>query len=353
MSAMPEKILLAMSGGVDSSVAAVLLQRAGYEVTGAFMRISSNGEVGCSSRRDADDVRRVAGRLGIELHELDMAENFQEIISYFVSEYAAGRTPNPCVMCNRKFKFGRLAKLADSLGITRLATGHYALRTIYKDGRPVIARGANLKKDQSYVLFAINADVIGRIVLPIGEQADKTLVRRMAEEIGLDVHDKPDSQEICFVQNDDYVQLVRQLAPQAMKSGRIIDSAGNELGRHDGYVRYTIGQRRGLRVAAGVPMYVIKIDPESGDVTIGTRDESMSRSLTAKNLNWHIQPAAERFRANVQIRYNHRGAPATVTLTGDDSFHVEFDEGIHAITPGQAAVVYDGDFMLGGGFICS
>lgn len=350
---MSEKILLAMSGGVDSSVAAVLLQRAGYEVTGAFMRINSQVEGGCSSNRDAADVRRVADRLGVELHELDMGSHFTEIISYFVREYAAGRTPNPCVMCNRKFKFGKLIGLADSLGITRLATGHYARNSIYKDGSPIIARGANFKKDQSYVLFAINPAVVGRIVLPIGQQTDKTIVRGIAREIGLDVHDKPDSQEICFVQDDDYVRLVQELAPHALKPGRILDTAGRELGRHDGYAKYTIGQRRGLGVAAGIPMYVVKIDPDSGDVTIGTREESMGRELTATGLNWHVKPAAEQFRASVQIRYNHRGAPATVTLTGEDSFRVEFDEGVHAITPGQAAVIYDGEFMLGGGFICS
>jgi tRNA-specific 2-thiouridylase len=317
------------------------------------MRINSQVDGGCSSTRDAEDVRRVADKLGIELHELDMGSHFKEIIAYFVSEYAAGRTPNPCVMCNRKFKFGKLINLADSLGIPKLATGHYARRSVYADGSPVVARGANFKKDQSYVLFAIDPAVVGRIVLPIGEQMDKTLVRELALEIGLDVHDKPDSQEICFVQDDDYVQLVREIAPHALKPGRILDTAGNELGRHDGYAKYTIGQRRGLGVAAGVPMYVVKIDPESADVTIGTREESMGRELTATGSNWHVRPQAEQFRANVQIRYNHRGAPATVTLDGDNSFRVEFDDAVHAITPGQAAVIYDGEFMLGGGFICS
>ena len=342
-----------MSGGVDSSVAAGYLLEAGYEVTGVFMCLGTAGpdaSGGCCSPQDAADARLVAQKLGIDLHILNLAEHFSPIIDYFVAEYQAGRTPNPCVHCNTKLKFGKLVELANTLGIDHVSTGHYARIGEYK-GAPALRRGADFKKDQSYALFGINSDHLGRIILPIGEQIDKAAVREKALGIGLDVHNKPDSQEICFVEDDDYVNLLRHRAPEALKPGKIIDTQGNQLGEHQGYGQFTIGQRRGLQVAAGVPMYVTKIDAITGDVTIGTREESCSRVLYAAGLNWHHKPDATEFEATVQIRYNHRGAPAKVTLLDDNSFRAEFADPIHAITPGQGAVIYDGEFMIGGGWI--
>ncbi len=350
-----EKVIVAMSGGVDSSVAASLLLEAGYEVTGVFLCLGSAGpreaaSQGCCSPTDAADARRVAQTLGIELFVLDYAEAFGPIIEDFVSQYAAGRTPNPCIHCNRDVKFGRLMDRADSLGIRYVATGHHARIVAGAGGEPAIARGRAAGKDQSYALFAIPRGRLGRILLPIGELDDKAAVRSRALELGLNVHDKPDSQEICFVPDDDYTRLLERLRPEALAPGEIVGADGRVLGTHAGYARYTIGQRRGLRVAAGVPMYVTDIDPATARVTLGTREQTMGTSLTAGGANWHADVQGE-FDATVQIRYNHRGAPGRVTITGPDSFAVEFAEPVHAITPGQAAVVYDGQQLLGGGWI--
>ena len=343
-----------MSGGVDSAVAASMLIDAGYEVTGVFMCLGSAGGAdtasrGCCSPADAADARLVAEMLGIDLFVLDLGGAFAPLIADFAAEYAAGRTPNPCIHCNTLIKFGRLLARADSLGADYIATGHYA-RIVEFDDRPAIARAAADGKDQSYALFAIPRGVLGRILLPVGEIEDKASVRQAARDLGLAVHDKPDSQEICFAPDNDYVSILASLAPEALTPGDIVDSSGAVLGRHDGYGRFTIGQRRGLRIAAGVPMYVTKIDPATATVTIGPRDEIMSHHLKASGANWHCE-APGRFSATVQIRYNHPGAPAEVSITGDETFEVEFHEPVSAITPGQAAVIYDGDRMLGGGWI--
>lgn len=353
-----KKILLAMSGGVDSSVAAKLLQEQGYEVTGAFMSrgtdfsTAQKRDIACGSQRDATDAQRVADALGIQLHVLDLHERFMEIIDYFVAEYAAGRTPNPCVMCNMKLKFGRLVELADSLGCAFMATGHYA-RIVQYQGGPAIARGLSVKKDQSYALFGISPAILDRIILPVGEIDDKARVREIAKSLGLEIHDKPDSQDICFIDGTDYTKLLADRAPQALTPGRIINTAGEELGRHEGYGRYTIGQRRGLGVAMGQPAYVTKIDPVTADVTLGTREESCSRFLRAERVNWHHQPSEKAFDAIVQVRYNHRGCPARVICSDayEKKFEVEFSEPVHALTPGQAVVVYDENVVLGGGWI--
>ncbi len=352
MSVARERVLLAMSGGVDSSLAAALLKDRGAEVIGVFMCLGSAVardavSRGCCSPQDAADARRVAEMLGIELHVLDLSRQFRRIIEDFAAEYARGRTPNPCIRCNADIKFGRLVELADSLGADRVATGHHA-RMVTHAGRPAIARAG--EKDQSYALFAIPAEGLGRVALPIGELGDKSVVRRLARQLGLAVHDKPDSQDICFADGDDYTDILRQLLPQALTPGDIVDSAGNALGRHEGVGRFTIGQRRGVGVAAGEPMYVTGIDPASAAVTIGPRAELLGRRLSASGANWH-GPVAGAFRATVQIRYNHAGAAARVRVTGPDSFEVEFDEAVSAIAPGQAAVVYDGDVLLGGGWI--
>ncbi len=343
-----------MSGGVDSSVAASLLLEAGYEVTGVFMCLGTAGErdsdsQGCCSPQDAADARRVADALGIDLFVLSLADFFEQIIDNFVSEYSLGRTPNPCIHCNSLIKFGRLIEHADSLGIAYVATGHHA-RVGTFEGQPAVFRGRAIEKDQSYALFGIARKNLGRILLPTGEIEDKGLVRQKAHQLGLNVHDKPDSQEICFVADNDYRELLKSRAPQSLQPGNIINSAGEILGTHEGYGRFTIGQRRGLKVAAGVPLYVTKIDPETATVTIGPLEEVQTNRLEASRVNWHFD-VPEQFDANVKIRYNHSGEAGKVARTGDDSFEVEFTEPVKAVTPGQAAVVYDGERLLGGGWI--
>jgi len=336
-------VIVAMSGGVDSSVAAALLRDGGWDVTGAFLRLGGRRSPG-----DAAAARRVADALGIALHVLDFTDDFEPIIDEFAAEYARGRTPNPCIHCNRLIKFGRLIDHADSLGIEHVATGHHA-RRIDGGAGPLLARGRTRGKDQSYALFAIPRARLRRILLPIGEVLDKRRVRNVARSLGLDVHDRPDSQEICFV-DDGYVSLLRQRAPEALRSGEIVNAAGEVLGRHAGYGRYTIGQRRGLGVAVGEAMYVTHIDPATARVTIGPRAEAASRRLSAAGANWHAD-VPEAFEATVRVRYNHRGAAGRVTVTGAETFEVEFRRPVHAITPGQAAVVYDGGVLLGGGWI--
>jgi len=342
------------------------LGAAGGEGSGA---VGGEGESrGCCSAQDAADARRVAERLGIELFVLDFSDAFSAIVDNFASEYAAGRTPNPCIHCNCLIKFGRLIERADSLGMRYVVTGHHARVVRKKAPAPFfggvqekgsgaffgadahIARGRARGKDQSYALFAVARENIGRMLLPIGELADKARVREIALGLGLNVHDKPDSQEICFVGDDDYVALLRRRRPDAMRPGAIVMAGGEVVGEHDGYGQFTIGQRRGLRVAAGEPMYVTRIDPATATVTIGPRGESQSDFLRASCANWHCQPPAE-FDATVQIRYNHAGSPGRVRITGPDTFEVHFASPVHAITPGQAAVVYEGDRLLGGGWI--
>lgn len=387
------KVLVAMSGGVDSSVAAALLKQQGYDVTGAFIclghaaRADADGS-GCCSPQDAADARRVAQQLDIPMFVLNLADAFGPIIDDFVDQYRRGRTPNPCLHCNARIKFGRLMDRAGELGMDYLATGHYAriaLRSAgvspshdFRFAHPLavasneadvpsatnevaaweghhpknvsIARGLAREKDQSYALFGIERARLGRVLLPIGELAGKAQVRQLAREFGLEVHDKPDSQEICFVPDDDYAEILRARAPEALTPGDIVNSAGEVLGRHEGYARYTIGQRKGLRVAAGVPMYVTRIDPATATVTIGPKDEVLGRRLSAVGANWHADVAGA-FDAIVQIRYNHAGSPARVTITGPETFDVEFAARIAAITPGQAAVIYHDDCILGGGWI--
>lgn len=355
MSSVREKVIVAMSGGVDSAVAAALLLRAGYDVTGIFMCLGTaagadNESRGCCSPQDAADARRVAQALGIDLYVLNLADEFGPIVDYFVREYTQGRTPNPCILCNAWIKFGRLIGHADSLGIRYVATGHYARIGAGGEAGAHIARGRALAKDQSYALFAIPRANVGRILLPVGDMADKSEVRAIARELGLLVHDKPDSQEICFVPDDDYVALLGARAPEALTPGLVVSVEGKVLGRHEGYARYTIGQRRGLGIAGPVPMFVTDIDPASATVTLGTRQQGQRSHLRAARANWQTDVSGE-FDAVVQIRYNHRGQGARVRITSSDTFEVEFDEPVAAITPGQAAVVYLGDRMLGGGWI--
>lgn len=358
-----------MSGGVDSSVAAALLLREGYEVVGAFMRLGSpdgvespehdgcdNGgksKQGCCSVLDAADARRVAAVLGIPLYVLNFQKDFGRVIDYFVSEYNRGRTPNPCVRCNDWLKFGKLARYAQAIGADFVASGHYARMGVdLRTGEKALLRGRDHRKDQSYVLFGVTRDALEHTLLPIGE-FEKHEVRKIAEELKLPVYNKPDSQEICFVPDQDYASLVRRRSPQSFRNGDVVTSAGEPVGTHPGHQHFTIGQRKGVGVALGHPVYVVDIDAATNRVTLGEKPDLLRETLVARQmniLNSRLR-GAECLPCQVKIRYNHAPQPATVTITGEDEFIVRFEHPQSAITPGQAVVLYDGDIVLGGGWI--
>lgn len=354
---MAARVVLAMSGGVDSSVAAYLLKQQGYDVIGLFMRTGAHGDEdgradhkkGCCSAIDAGDARRVADRLDIPFYALDFESEFNRIIDYFAEEYLSGRTPNPCVVCNSWLKFGQLWNYGQQLQSDFIATGHYA-RILSQDAEPQLHRAADPDKDQSYVLYGLKRDLLSRLLFPIGGYR-KEEVRNLARSAGLSVADKPDSVEICFVPDGDHARLIRQLRPEADTAGRIIDSSGSVLGEHDGFERFTIGQRKGLGVATGERRYVLQIVPDTHDVIVGEREELLAAGLRACEINWLIDPPTRPFSCQVKIRYRHTAAPAMVTALPDGQVHVHFTSPQSAITPGQAAVFYDGPRVLGGGWI--
>ena len=374
MSAARKKVVVAMSGGVDSSVAAALLLREGYEVLGAFMRLGSpkgvalpesdaascdtsgKSKQGCCSVLDADDARRVAGLLGIPFYVLNFEQEFGRVIDYFVSEYNRGRTPNPCVRCNDWLKFGKLSLYAQAVGADYVASGHYARMEVDPaTGQKRLLRGLDHRKDQSYVLFGMSREVTNHTLLPIGGY-EKSDVRKIAQEMKLPVFNKPDSQEICFVPNNDYAALVRRRTPEAFRAGEFVTSSGESIGRHEGHQHFTIGQRKGLGVAKGYPLYVVDIDSSSNRVTVGGKDDLSKSTLVAREINLLDEPLFaidSAVRCEAKIRYNHEPQPAVARRTGPDELTVHFDEPQTAITPGQAVVLYDGDLVLGGGWIDS
>ena len=480
------RVLLAMSGGVDSSVAAWLLREQGHEVVGVFMRhgqecrtgcqpvpenslpvcgaavsaasaggtpapqqlptpqqpsppaplpkgegrvlqpptAAAKGEGGnCCSAEDAADARRVADMLDMPFHVLDFQKDFDRIVDYFVAEYAAGRTPNPCIVCNTWLKFGKLFEYADQFDAEYVATGHHARlvsleneqekgdahNSLLKKGAtaglsssacekspqntagqassgtqifqnqlfqradkgtvpffPALCRARDDSKDQSYALFGIRRDLLGRLMFPVGEHL-KEDIRRIAERLGLSVADKRDSQEICFVPDQDHARFIREKRDGLDTSGEIVTTDGTPLGRHDGYERFTIGQRKGLGLAFGEPRYVVRIEADKHRVVIGTHEELARRELTASGANWLVESGGCRvesgemetetadappsFRAQVKIRYRSRPCEATIEPLSADRFRVVFDEPCFGVAPGQAAVCYDGDRVLGGGWI--
>lgn len=359
-----------MSGGVDSSVAAALLRREGYDVIGAFMRLGSpkgvqeshtescdptpgKSKQGCCSVLDAADARRVAGQLDIPFYVLNFEDDFGKVIDYFVDEYNRGRTPNPCVRCNDWLKFGKLTKYAEAVGAEFVASGHYARVGIDPvNGEKSLFRGLDHKKDQSYVLFGMSRTAIEHTLLPIGE-FEKHDVRKIAEELNLPVFNKPDSQEICFVPNQDYAALVKRRSPDTFRAGEVVTPDGQVVGSHEGHQHFTIGQRKGVGVALGYPIYVVDIDPNANRVTVGEKELLERTGLVAHQINILSSRPREAvtMKCTAKIRYNHTPQPATLKITGTDELEVHFDTPQAAITPGQAVVAYDNDVVLAGGWI--
>jgi tRNA-specific 2-thiouridylase len=359
------RVVLAMSGGVDSSVSAWLLRQQGYDVVGVFMRHGiqfdqscsvdpgqpASHKKGCCTAADAADARRVAEMLGIPFYAVNFEEEFGRIIDYFVDEYTAGRTPNPCVVCNTWLKFGRLFAYADSIGAGHVATGHYArIVAAGESDFPTLYRGLDAWKDQSYALFGIQRRHLPRMLFPVGDFS-KSQIRQFAADFGLHVADKRDSQEICFVPDQDHAGLVRRLRAGHDSSGEVVTTDGKVVGRHDGLEQFTIGQRKGLGIAFGEPRYVVRLEPESRRVVVGTLDELARTELTASGANWLVDEPCSPIACQVKIRYRSRAQEATVEPLGEGRFRVRFTSPCHGVAPGQAAVCYDGDRLLGGGWI--
>ncbi len=355
-----DTVVVAMSGGVDSSVTAALLREQGFDVIGVTMQVwprmtpaEEERHGGCCGWSAVSDARRVANMLDIPYYVLNMREEFERsVINYFAAEYARGRTPNPCIACNQFIKFDALLRKALALDAWYVATGHYA-RVVHDDeaGRFRLFRSRDPRKDQTYALYNLTQQQLEHILFPLGE-FDKDETRRLAAELGLPVAEKPDSQEICFVKDDDYAEFLRERIPENFVPGPIVDTQGNVLGEHEGLPNYTYGQRKGLGITAPERLYVVDIRPESNTLVVGTADETRAPGLIATDINLIAQekllPGTP---AQVKIRYNSPPRPAVLDPVNDDRVRVLFDHPPRAIAPGQSAVFYDGDEVLGGGVI--
>jgi tRNA-uridine 2-sulfurtransferase len=350
------KIVVAMSGGVDSSVAAALLAEQGHEVVGLSMQLyDQRGEQAfgsCCTLDDLHDARRVASTLGFPHYIVNFERQFRDtVVSNFVREYAAGRTPLPCAHCNSDLKFATLLDRARGLGAEHVATGHYARVEQAASGRWLLKRSMDAEKDQSYFLFSLTQEQLAGAVFPVGSLT-KPQVREQARRLGLAVADKPDSQEICFVPDHDYASFVARQDPQVARAGAVVNERGETLAQHGGIHRFTVGQRKGLGVSSPAPLYVLKIDAESGNVTVGPRQSLERTMLTAAGVNWiGAEAPVTWLPVSAQIRHRHRPAPGRVRAVEDGRAEFEFDEPQAAITPGQAVVFYDGDLVIGGGWI--
>jgi len=386
------RVVLAMSGGVDSSVAAHLLIEQGHDVIGVFMRHGHQSPVacakagddpatstvvelpvidrppttsphaasasqqrldhkqGCCTAADAADARRVADRLAIPFYAINLDQQFSRIIDYFVDEYTAGRTPNPCVQCNSWIKFGKLFDYAESVGAEFVATGHYARIQAQTGGPPALLRGLDAGKDQSYVLFGVNRGYLSRMLLPVGEY-QKPVVREIAASLGLNVAEKKDSQEICFVTQGRYDEFVRNQRTGVDTSGELVTTTGTVVGRHPGIEGFTVGQRKGLGVALGVPKFVLRIERDTRRVVLGDREELARSSLTAARANWLVDPHDIPVDCDVQIRYNTDPVPAAIQRLSGNRIEVHFRQPHRGVAPGQAVVCYAGQRTLGGGWI--
>jgi tRNA-specific 2-thiouridylase len=352
------KVVVAMSGGVDSSLAAALLKEAGYQVIGVTMQIwpSDNDEDrfgDCCSTGAVEDAKKVAYKLGIPHYVMNFQDIFaRKVIANFCEEYRLGRTPNPCIRCNQYIKFDALRERAKELGANLVATGHHA--RIEKDetnGAYLLEKGVDQEKDQSYFLYPMTQEQLSHILFPIGNLT-KEEVRKIAKELKLPVAAKPESQDICFIPDDGYAEFLKDYIPQATEPGPILNEQGGILGSHQGILFYTIGQRKGLGISAKEPLYVIAIEPERNAVIVGNKEKALGDEIIASGLNWiAISGLTQPVTAKAKIRYRHQEAEATIMPLGNDRFYVKFKKPQLAITPGQAIVFYDGDIVIGGGTI--
>jgi tRNA-specific 2-thiouridylase len=356
------RVLVAMSGGVDSSVTAYLLKRQGYECVGATMRLIADellatecgvGESTCCSKRDIDDARAVAAQLGIPHLIVDLQDEFaDEVVNPFVDDYLQGRTPNPCIECNRHLKFEHLLSLAEEIGCDRIATGHYARIESTGDGLPMLLRGSDPGKDQSYVLHVLTPEQLQHTLFPLGALT-KQEVREVAEWLGFGNARKGDSQDICFIPDGDYASFIERYTEHRLEPGDILDTHGNVIGRHDGAARFTIGQRKGIGVALGKPVYVCAKDMTANTVTVGTREHLMTDGCIVDRWNTIAPNVGFPCAVQVKTHYRQKPLPAVISRTSDSAVMIEYDDPHVAAVPGQSAVAYLGDRVIGGGIIRS
>ncbi|BCN31596.1 tRNA 2-thiouridine(34) synthase MnmA [Anaeromicropila herbilytica] len=354
-----KKVVIGMSGGVDSSVAASLLKEQGYDVIGVTMQIwqdedneTKEEQGGCCGLSAVDDARRVAETLEIPYYVMNFKKEFKEkVMDYFVAEYQQGRTPNPCIACNRYVKWESLLKRSLDIGADYIATGHYARVVQLENGRYTLKKSATAAKDQTYALYNLTQYQLSHTIMPVGEYT-KDQIREMAKEINLRVANKPDSQEICFIPDNDYAKFIEENTDTKIQKGNFVNTAGEVVGKHKGITHYTIGQRKGLNLSLGHPVFVVEIRPETNEVVIGTSNEVFSDKLYANQLNFmSIEDLEGDMKVTAKIRYSHQGADCIIRKVGEDKLECVFTEPQRAITPGQAVVFYDGEYVVGGGTI--